>query len=411
MALTLGDNFSYQGAKPLDARLKYDTLAAMKSVADATMYDGCMAYCSATDKTYQWKSTNTVDADTGKWREFSSGGGGGTTYTAGDGISIDNDEISIDPMPSEDMSEIIDSLPTGGNIAVAGCIPLGTLIPHYGETAPDFFLACDGTAYNKADYPELAKHLLSLTNNTPYIVDGDNTKFKVPDLRGEFIRGTGTNSHANQGKGASVGVHQDATQHVRLGGGSSNNLYMYPNNVTWLNETNADSTSAKGTNTIRKATLSNDSSQENATYYMSRPTNTSVLFCIAYKDIYSNPMNNYSTDEKIVGTWIDGKPLYQKTIVDTMPTIASSGTRASKVITLSSDIDFVCNMYGVLNRSNGTIVPIGEYYNQETGNVPSFAMMTSGLVDNTRTLFVASSTVSDSERPIYVTIQYTKTTD
>lgn len=77
MALTLGDNFSYQGAKPLDGRLKYDTLANMKAVADATMYDGCMAYCVATDKTYQWKSSNTVDADTGKWREFSSGGGGG----------------------------------------------------------------------------------------------------------------------------------------------------------------------------------------------------------------------------------------------------------------------------------------------------------------------------------------------
>lgn len=75
MALTLGDNFSYQGAKPLDARLKYATLADMKAVADATMYEGCLAYCAATDKTYQWKSTNTVDADTGKWREFESGGG------------------------------------------------------------------------------------------------------------------------------------------------------------------------------------------------------------------------------------------------------------------------------------------------------------------------------------------------
>ena len=81
MALTLGDNFSYQGAKPLDARLKYATLAEMSAVADATMYDGCMAYCTETDKTYQWKSTNTVDADTGKWREFSSGSTGTTDYT------------------------------------------------------------------------------------------------------------------------------------------------------------------------------------------------------------------------------------------------------------------------------------------------------------------------------------------
>lgn len=75
MALTLGDNFSYQGAKPLDARLVYSTVASMKAVADSTMYDGCMAYCVATDKTYQWKSTNTVDPDTGKWSEYSSGGG------------------------------------------------------------------------------------------------------------------------------------------------------------------------------------------------------------------------------------------------------------------------------------------------------------------------------------------------
>ena len=73
MALTLGDNFSYQGAKPLDGRLKYDTVAAMKAMADSTLYDGCLAYCVATGKTYQWKSTNTVDADLGRWREFESG--------------------------------------------------------------------------------------------------------------------------------------------------------------------------------------------------------------------------------------------------------------------------------------------------------------------------------------------------
>lgn len=90
MALTLGDNFSYQGAKPLDARLKYDTLAAMKAVADATMYDGCMAYCTATDKTYQWKSTNDVDETTGKWREFTSGG----------------DTIQVDTLPTAGADEL-----------------------------------------------------------------------------------------------------------------------------------------------------------------------------------------------------------------------------------------------------------------------------------------------------------------
>lgn len=82
--INVADNFSYLGAKPLDGRIKYDTLAAMKSMADSTLYDGCLAYCVATDKTYQWKSTNTVDPDTGKWREFTSGGGTGGGHTIED---------------------------------------------------------------------------------------------------------------------------------------------------------------------------------------------------------------------------------------------------------------------------------------------------------------------------------------
>ena len=73
MALTIGDNFSYMGAKPLDARLKYDTITAMVSMAASTLYDGIMAYCAEDGKTYQWKSTNTTDPTLGKWREFETG--------------------------------------------------------------------------------------------------------------------------------------------------------------------------------------------------------------------------------------------------------------------------------------------------------------------------------------------------
>lgn len=112
MALTLGDNFSYQGAKPLDARLNYSTVAAMKAVADATMYNGCMGYCAETEKTYQWKSTNTVDETLGKWREFQAGGGG-ATYEAGDGIDIsEENEISAHVMTEGDMDDVVTPLPS-----------------------------------------------------------------------------------------------------------------------------------------------------------------------------------------------------------------------------------------------------------------------------------------------------------
>ena len=147
MALTIGDNFSYQGAKPLDARLKYDTVAAMSGMADSVLYEGCLAYCTATDKTYQWKSGNTVDATLGKWREFETGSFDTTiiapdydstaTYEEGDrcvyegvlyvcNTDIDTaeafdsdhwDATDVDTeipelMPEDDMSEIVTPLPS-----------------------------------------------------------------------------------------------------------------------------------------------------------------------------------------------------------------------------------------------------------------------------------------------------------
>lgn len=78
MAITVADNFSYQGKKPLDGRDTFATLAAMKAYAEASVYDGCLSYCDEDGKRYEFKSTNTIDPTTGRWREYSSGGGGET---------------------------------------------------------------------------------------------------------------------------------------------------------------------------------------------------------------------------------------------------------------------------------------------------------------------------------------------
>lgn len=80
MAISVADNFSYQGTKPLDARVSFDTVAAMAAAVDATLYDGCLSYVKATKKYYSYDSTNEVDPTTGKWREYSSGGGGSDDY-------------------------------------------------------------------------------------------------------------------------------------------------------------------------------------------------------------------------------------------------------------------------------------------------------------------------------------------
>ena len=83
-----------------------------------------------------------------------------------------------------------------------------------GNNTPDYFLSCDGTVYNISDYPYLAEHFKTEFGSYNYFGGNGTTTFAVPDLRGEFLRGTGTNSHASQGSGESVGIHQDGTEHL-----------------------------------------------------------------------------------------------------------------------------------------------------------------------------------------------------
>lgn len=345
---------------------------------------------------------------------YGQGGGGGSTYTAGDGIDITNDVISTEKSQSGDMDEIVDVLPTGGINTVCGFTPVGTIISIFSETAPLHYLKCDGATYNKADYPELANHLLSLTTHSQYEVSGDATKFKVPDLRGEFLRGTGTNGHANNGSGANVGVHQDATampyEFVDVPG--TNKIALSGNSSEALRISNIDSQQMRGTGDSKwlYSTVGSVGPGPSTVWdsITTRPTNTSVLYCIATKDIYSNPINDYSTNEKVVGTWIDGKPLYQKTYEVASISVGNteSGTVLDSNFTSSGKRLISANGSCEWGTNNGTafrLVPFiypssGIYFDivVASGELKISCMRTSG-----------TTTVYNTK----ITIQYTKTTD
>lgn len=163
-----------------------------------------------------------------------------------------------------------------------GVNPTGTVISYFGETAPDGYLICDGTAYDKSAYPELSEHLLSLSDITPYVVTGDETKFKVPDLQGEFLRGTGTNSHTNQGSGANVGEHQDATEIPYVAKNpatATTDIFAAASNL--LAKTDYI-TSVDAPTGLHRGLISPRTSDSYGQIYKSRPTNTSVLYCIKY---------------------------------------------------------------------------------------------------------------------------------
>lgn len=90
-------------------------------------------------------------------------------------------------------------------------------------------------------------------------------------------------------------------------------------------------------------------------------TRTSPKFQVGWPSIFEHGIvgvTNFSTDEvETGGTWIDGSPLYTRTIV---VTITSTGSTDSAAIL--GDVDKILNFSGVLVSSNGSQRPINWSY-------------------------------------------------
>lgn len=224
-------------------------------------------------------------------------------------------------------------LPYLGGTAEAGFTPVGTVIAVMGNSAPANYLACNGQVVNIADYPVLADYFEAQFGTKNHFGGDGTTTFAVPDLRGEFLRGTGTNSHENQGNGASVGVHQDGTNFPRYKASSELEIAIGSLN-------NGDSVSVQANVSKYLGNVISYEAQNAGNIYTSRPTNTSVLYCIATHNIFINPELQYSTQEQVVGTWIDGKPIYQKT-VSTGGSEPSGATLIQRIAMASTGYDTI----------------------------------------------------------------------
>lgn len=114
--------------------------------------------------------------------------------------------------------------------------------------------------------------------------------------------------------------------------------------------------------------------------------------------------DNYSTQETVIGTWINGKPLYRKTIVTTTPSTANS---IISVAVIDNVIDCVVHIYGYIesNNSNKPCMPLTYYYPDSTGYSYTWAR-----VGNIHDVAMRVGTTSVS-LPVYITIEYTKSTD
>ena len=292
--------------------------------------------------------------------------------------------------------------------------PVGHIISHMGNIAPKHYLICDGTEYNISDYPYLAQHFKDEFGTYNYFGgDGLNT-FCVPDLRGEFLRGTGINSHTNQGSGANVGKHQDGSIIPRVRYNDGKIQMDVASSANSLDIANADKEfKINGRKWVQANTNNGSDTYEVISSYTTRSTNTSVLYCIKYEPTYYMTIGeytvqgfeDYSEEEKIVGKWINGKPLYRKTLILTAP--STIGTTVIYKIDNSLEVK---NLYGYIDNGsteNPQCIPFN-FYNANNNFIFTRVRWVSGNQQ-------IGITIGDSEtlisKPVYITLEYTKTID
>jgi microcystin-dependent protein len=107
-----------------------------------------------------------------------------------------------------------EKLEVDGNIKAVGRImdetgfvmPVGSIIPFGGTTAPEGWLLCDGTAVSRTTYEDLF-----VVIGTAFGGGDGSTTFHLPDLRGQVLRGV------DQG----AGVDPDAASRTELNTGGN----------------------------------------------------------------------------------------------------------------------------------------------------------------------------------------------
>lgn len=110
-------------------------------------------------------------------------------------------------------------------------------------------------------------------------------------------------------------------------------------------------------------------------------------------------LSGYSTTERTIGYWIDGKPLYRSVFTGTKV----SGTNL-EISTGLTTVDKLVKLEGTIDTLSGYVDPINQYTSSSIYNVCNFNK-SNGKIG------VVSSTGNYSNGDVIIIMEYTKTTD
>lgn len=276
--------------------------------------------------------------------------------------------------------------------------PIGNIISYMGNTVPENYLICDGSEYNIVDYQELANHFIKEFGSVDYFGGNSETTFAVPDLRGEFLRGSGGNSHINQGSGANVGIHQDGTTiNAVCSHPSGDNTILLGSK---MNKSVRNADYALSNSGFREINIDYTTTSYSAiNEFIPRPTNTSVLYCIKYKSTCF--IKNEITDKRLGYTDISNELILSADVnISTMKAYIENG-----IVSIRLSVNFA--KAGAITFAN-----IPEKYAPREDTLGIFYDETAVMIDDEITFARISNNGSiycyiDKKPSMVVTFQFT----
>jgi microcystin-dependent protein len=159
-------------------------------------------------------------------------------------------------------------------------VPAGAVQAFAMNSAPTGWLAADGTAVSRSTYAALFSAI-----STTYGVGDGSTTFALPDLRGYFVRGSGTNSDATAAGTFGVKQADDNKAHTHTGTTSTTGAHTHQWGTNNRQATAAGSgmpgfgntADATGSAGNHSHTFTTDSSGTET-----RPKNIAMLYCIKF---------------------------------------------------------------------------------------------------------------------------------
>lgn len=130
--------------------------------------------------------------------------------------------------------------------------------------------------------------------------------------------------------------------------------------------------------------------------------------------ISSTNVHNYSTSEQVVGTWINGKPLYEKVITGTTPNVTTDGTSSSLAIDIIPDttkVDFAFIVSSFADQGSTGSTWTMPYYSDSMRYIKSSIYYNPNTSSRTKRLQITSNGTAYNNCTYYCVVRYTKASD